>query len=346
MKRLIIISAAVIVLIGIILLFIFFKKGEKDNPLHTTGIVEGTEVNLSAKTAGKISELCCKEGDVVNEGNVVIRLESDDITASVKQAKAGIERAKAEINVSESAIENSKANIESAEAEVKNAEADVERARAQMEEAKREMERANALYKDGFISKAELDSKITNYDTAVSGHEASKAKLRASISRKDAAAAQLNTSISQLYSSKARLKEAEAGLLYQMARLNDTIIKAPISGTVVFKAAEKGETISPGITILTIVDLGNLWVRIDMEETLIGSVELGTEAIIKAEGIKARAFKGKVSEIGRYAEFATQRDVTQGRQDIKTFKIKIRLEDNAGMLKPGMTVSVEMPIKR
>lgn len=346
MKKLIIISLAVIILIGITLLFIFIKKGEKDNLLHTTGIVEGTEVNLSAKTAGKISELCCKEGDVVKEGTVVVRLESDDITASFKQARAGIERAKAEINVSESAIENSKANIESAEAEVKNAEADVNRARAQMEEAKRQMERASALYKDGFISKEDLDLKTTNYDTAVSGHEASKAKLNASISKKDAAAAQLNTSISQLYSSKARLKEAEAGLLYQMARLDDTIIKAPISGTVVFKAAEKGEIASAGITILTIVDLVNLWVRIDMEETLIGSVELGTEAVINADGIKDRTFKGNVSEIGRYAEFATQRDVTRGRQDIKTFRIKIRLEDNANMLKPGMTVNVEMPIKR
>ena len=346
MKKLIIISLAIIVLIGIIILFIFFKKGEKDNLLHTTGIVEGTEVNLSAKTAGKISELCCKEGDVVKEGNVVVRLESDDITASVKQAKAGIERAKAEVNVSESAIENSKANIESAEAEVKNAEADMERARAQMEEAKRQMERASALYKDGFISKEDLDLKTTSYDTAVSGHEASKAKLNASISKKDAAAAQLNTSISQLYSSKARLKEAEAGLSYQMAKLNDTIIKAPISGTVVFKAAEKGEIVSAGITILTIVDLGNLWIRVDMEETLIGHVELGTEAFIKAEGIKDRTFKGNVSEIGRYAEFATQRDVTRGRQDIKTFRVKIKLGDKSGILKPGMTVRVDVPIKR
>ena len=346
MKKLIIIPLAVIVLIGIILIFIFFKKGEKDNLLHTTGIVEGTEVNLSAKGAGKIYELCCKEGDIVKEGNVVIRLESDDITASVKQAKAGIERARAEVNVSESAIENSKANIESAKAEVKNAEAEVERAKAQMEEAKRQMERATALYKDGFISKEDLDLKTTNYDAAGAGLEASRAKLMASISKKDAAIAQLNTSINQLSSSKARLKEAEAGLSYQMARLNDTIIKAPVSGTVVFKAAEKGEFVSPGITILTIVDLSNLWVKTDLEETLIGLVELGTEAIIKAEGLKDRTFKGNVLEIGRYAEFATQRDVTRGRQDIKTFRVKLKLEDNAGMLKPGMTVNVNIPKKR
>jgi hypothetical protein len=57
-------------------------------------------------------------------------------------------------------------------------------------------------------------------------------------------------------------------------------------------------------------------------------------------------FKGKVSELGRYAEFATQRDVTRGRQDIKTFRVKINIEDSAGLLKPGMTVEVEIPQKK
>jgi hypothetical protein len=51
-------------------------------------------------------------------------------------------------------------------------------------------------------------------------------------------------------------------------------------------------------------------------------------------------FKGTVSEMGRYAEFATQKDVSKGRQDIKTFKIKITVPDSGGFLKPGMTVQV------
>jgi HlyD family secretion protein len=74
-------------------------------------------------------------------------------------------------------------------------------------------------------------------------------------------------------------------------------------------------------------------------------VALDSEAFIRAEGIPGKVFKGKVSEIGRYAEFATQRDVTRGRQDIKTFRVKVKVTDTGGVLKPGMTVEVEIPKK-
>jgi HlyD family secretion protein len=93
------------------------------------------------------------------------------------------------------------------------------------------------------------------------------------------------------------------------------------------------------------VDTDNLYLRVDVEETLIGVVVLGGKAFITADGIPHKVFEGKVSEIGRYAEFATQRDVTRGRQDIKTFKIKIRLTDPQGVLKPGMTTEVKIPRK-
>jgi HlyD family secretion protein len=345
MKKKIIISSAIIIIAVIAFFFFFFSKKEKINSLHTTGIVEGVEVNISSKVAGRISELCCKEGDAVKEGAVVVRLESDDITASVRQAKAGVERAKADIMVAESQVENSKANLKNAEAEIVYIEAELEKAKTQLEEARRQKDRADSLHKDGYISKAELDLAVTNYDTALANYEAAKARLTAYVSRRDAAASQVAASESQLSSARAGLKEAGAALSYQMARLNDTVIKTPISGAVVFKALEKGETVSPGIVILTIVDLNNLWIRIDLEETIIGLIKLGGDVLIRIEGIKGTIIKGKVLEIGRYAEFATQKDVTRGRQDIKTFRVRIKPEDISGILKPGMTVKVEVPIK-
>jgi HlyD family secretion protein len=346
MKKRIIIAAGIVVLSALILSVFLFGKGENKNLLRTTGIVETTEVNISSKIPGRISELCCKEGDIVKEGGVIIRLESDDITASVEQARAGVERARFDLKVSETVIENSRANISSSEAEIKNAEAEVEVARLQMEEAGRGMKRADALFKEGFISKADMDLKVTSYGTSVSAYEASKARLNAVVSKKDAAKAQLNTSLSQFNSSKARLKESKAVLLYQIAKLNDTVIKTPIGGTVVFKAIEKGETVTAGTMLLTIADLNNLWIRIDLEETIIGAIHLGDDVIIRIESAKDKTFKGSIMEIGRYAEFATQKDVTRGRQDIKTFRVKIKTEDTMGILKPGMTVDINIPVKK
>jgi multidrug resistance efflux pump len=341
-----------LIFIGIIILiavavsiFFFTKRSDKSDSIRTTGIVEGVEVNISSTVPGRILEECCKEGDAVREGAIVIKLESDDLRASVEQALAGVEKAKAEVKVSESAIESSKANIKSSEADIRDAEAEVERARVQMEEAKREMDRQNALFKKEIIPKASLDIAVTNYDTAVANYASSKAKLTATLAKRDAAEAQLNTAVDQLNSAKASLKQSEANLSYAQAKLAETIIRSPISGAVVYKALEKGEMVSPGVTILTIVDLNNLYVRVDIEETLVGSVILNSEATIKIENIPGRIFKGKVSEIGRYGEFATQRDVTRGREDIKTFRVKIALDEPGGFFKPGMTVEVEIPKK-
>ena len=338
------IAVACVVLTVVAVLFLFFSKRRgKPESIQTTGIVEGLEVNISTMVPGTIAKEWCKEGDSVREGDTLIELESADLQASVEEALAAVEKAKAEIRVSDSAIKASKANSTNAEAEIKNAEADVEKARAQMEEAKRHMERLQALYEREVISKESSEIAATDYDTTVASYDASKAKLMAAASNRDAAAAQLATAENQLDSAKANLGQSEANVSYARAKLAQTIIKSPISGTVVFKALEQGEWVSPGVTILTIVDLSHLYVRADVEETTVGDIALGGEALIKAEGSIDRVFKGRVSEIGRYAGFATQKDVTRGRQDIKTFRVKIAVEDSGEFLKPGMTVEVEIP---
>jgi HlyD family secretion protein len=343
MRRRLILVAVVLLIVAASMFFFFFKRGGRSESIQTTGVVEGLEVNISAMVPGTIAKEWCKEGNPVREGDTLIELESEDLQASVEEALAAVEKAKAEIRVSDSTIKASKANITNAEAEIKNAEADVEKARAQMGEAKRHMERLQALYEREVISKESSEMAATDYDTTVASYDASKAKLMAAASNRDAAAAQLATAENQLDSAKANLGQSEANVSYARAKLAQTIIKSPISGTVVFKALEQGEWVSPGVTILTIVDLSHLYIRADVEETTVGDIALGGEALIKAEGSIVRVFKGRVSEIGRYAAFATQKDVTRGRQDIKTFRVKIAVEDSGEFLKPGMTVEVEIP---
>ena len=343
-KRSVLIAVAVLIII-IVFIFFYFNKGKKAETIKSTGIIEGVEVNLSSKVSGRISFICCNEGDPVKEGEVAIKLESEDLSALVKQASAGVERAKAEVKVSESAIGNVQANIVTAETDIKTAESDLEKARVQMELAKSEMDRSNALYKKDFISKESLDLAVTAYNASVADYMSSKSRLASAHSKRDAAVTQLKTAESQLTSAKANIKQSEANLSYNFAKLADTIITSPLSGNVVFKALEKGETVSPGMTILTIVDMKDIYARVDIDETLIDNVALNSKAIIRTEGTPERIFKGIVYEIGRYAEFATQRDVTRGRQDIKTFRVKIKLDDTGGALKPGMTVEVEIPRK-
>jgi len=336
---LIVVSIAVLLAFGVFLL----SRNRPPRELHATGIIDGIEVNLASKVAGKISRICCNEGDKVQAGRVVITLESDDIKASLEQAVAGVERANADVKVAEASIGNSRANLLAAEAEVKGAAADLEKAGAQMEESRRQADRREDLYKRNLIAKESRDQSVTEYAVSVATYESSKEKLNAARSRRTAAAGQLDAAVSQRNASKAMRKEAEANRAFFRSKLDDTSIVTPVTGTVIFKAFETGEVVSPGATVLTIVDLDSLYARVDIDETKIGRVVLNHKAFVRVEGVPGKTFEGKISEIGRYGEFATQRDVVRGREDIKTFRVKVRVDDPSGVLKPGMTVDVEFP---
>jgi HlyD family secretion protein len=313
--------------------------------LRATGIIDGVEVNLSPKVAGRISWICCKEGDTVTADQVAVTLESEDLKASVDQAAAAVERAKADIRTAQASIGNARANMISAGADMKSAAADVERARSQSEESKREATRAEELYKKEFISREARDQTVSSYEVNAAALLSSKEKFNSASSRRDAASSQLTAAESQLTSSRAMQKEAEAALAFSKSKLADTVIKTPVTGVVIFKSMEAGETVSPGVTIMTIVDLNSLYARVDVDETKIGGVVLNGSAAVTVDGLPGKVFRGSISEIGRYAEFATQRDVVRGREDIKTFRVKVRVEDPAGLLKPGMTVEVAIPQK-
>jgi HlyD family secretion protein len=346
-RRRVLIALLCVLVVAAALIGIWHLSREKEElSLYVTGIIDGMEVNLSPKVGGRISSICCKEGDGVRMGQVAISLESDDIKASVRQAQAGVERARSDVKAAEASAETYKANLIGAEADIRSAAADLARAREQMEEAKNEAARREELYAKNLISKESRDQLVSSYMVNAAACEASREKLDSVRSKKDAAVGQINAALSQVNASRSALKEAEANLAFSRSKLADTVIATPVTGTVIFKAFETGETVSPGETILTVIDLDNLYARVDIDETKIGNVVLHGDAFVTVEGVPGRVFKGRITEIGRHAEFATQRDVIRGREDIKTFRVKVGVDDPSGILKPGMTVDVEIPKKR
>jgi HlyD family secretion protein len=331
------------VLLAGALLYLFYAKTIPNNIIRTSGIIEAREVNLASKISGRIAELCCNEGDRVQAGQVVIRLDSGDLEAAVQESRAGVQRAKADVTVWESSIKTAKANIDSAQADIQTAQAELDKTQAQVADAGRRLERSRALHERTFVSQEALDAATMTYDAAVADNASAKSKLAAANAKKLAVMAQLDTAEKQLETAKAALSQAQATLDFNQAKLADTIITSPMAGTVVFKALERGETVSPGETVLTIDDLSDRYARVDIDETRVDGIVLGSEVTLATEGSPGTPFKGRVSEIGRYAEFATQTDVSGGRQDIKTFRVKIAVDDPAGLLKPGMTVEVQIP---
>jgi len=216
--------------------------------------------------------------------------------------------------------EQAEANLEVAKANVMTASAEIDKAKVRIEDTKRDLDRNSKLLEKKLVAQNDVDKAQTAYDTAVAdmnGAEAQKALAEASV------------------------KQSEAALKVSKTDLDDTVIYSTLSGVVTLRAYEPGEMASVGSTILTIVDLSDIWVRVDVEETAVSRIKLGDIVGIHIDSLPGQEFKGRVSEINSEGEFATQRDVKRGRQDIKTYRVKAKIDEPKGVLKQGMTATVE-----
>ena len=240
------------------------------NVIQTVGIVEAPEVNISSRIGGRIASLPLLEGDVVEAGQVVCRIEDVDIRNQLAKARA-----------------------------------DLAEAGAELADAERSMQRYRILFSKNVISVQARDDAATRVD-------------------KDRAAVQ----------------SAQANVQYYQDQLTDTQIRSPISGVVVSKNLEVGEWVNPGTAILTVDDLSTIWARVDLEETQLGFVKVGSPAQVTLPTQPPTALPGQVMAIGQEGQFATETDVRRGRQDIRTFYIKVRLLQPGGIAKPGMTAEV------
>jgi HlyD family secretion protein len=331
-----------ITLAGVLVYFKFKKPEKPSDCIETTGLIEATEVGLSPKIAGRIDWLCCKEGEGIKAGALAVRLDNKELKAKVLQGRKALNAAQASLKISEANLENTKLEVDTVKAEIQAAEAEVARMNALTEDAKKNLQRVSGLFKDGLISEREMDSAKTNYD-------ANYAQLDSAMARKRATDAKLKTSLSnikaaeaQVSSARAKMQESQAALNVLETQLMDTEIISPIDGVVVYKAFETGEIVNAGAPIYTIHDFKNIWARVAIEETIIGEIRLGNKAMITASALPDREFNGEVIEIGREGEFATQRDVTRGRSDIRTFRVKIGIKEPNGLLKSGMTVKAKI----
>jgi len=342
-KRKLIILLVIIAAIIMAILFYNWQKGinSTDKPVEATGIIETTEVDVSPEIQEKIEWLCCEEGVEVKKGDVLVRLYDRKLVARVNEGRALLTGAVARHEEARANLENSKARVESAKAVVEAAQSEIDRSRALNEDARGNFKRISELFRDGYATKKDMDATKTIFD-------ATTAQMSAAVSKKISDEASISTAMAgvksaeaQVSSAKASIEEAKARLQLTETLLKDSVIASPVNGLITYKAFETGETAMPGKAIYTIHDMQKIWARVDLEESDIGRIKLNGKAVVSSNALPEKIFDGEVTEIGREAAFATQRDVSRGRQDIKTFRVKVLVKSPDGLLKPGMTVAVK-----
>ncbi len=137
-------------------------------------------------------------------------------------------------------------------------------------------------------------------------------------------------------------RAAEAQKVKADVRLGYTEVRAPLAGIVDVRAARTGEFLNPGQAIVTLIDPDDLWVRADVEETYIDRVRLGDRITVRLPSGAERV--GTVIFRGVDAGFATQRDVSRTKRDIRTFEVRLRVDNRDRQLAVGMTAYVLLPV--
>ena len=197
-----------------------------------------------------------------------------------------------------------------------------EQAAAQLIQARADLENAQLNFKriEGLYSN-KVES-VETYDQMRTAYDAAKAKVESIQSLIDASRAQ---------EEKARVQ------------LSYTRIVSPIHGIVDTRVALRGEVVAPGQAIVTLINPDNLWVRADVEETYIDTIRLGEKMTVTLPSGATR--EGTVFYRGADADYATQRDVSRTKRDIRTFEIRLRCDNADRALAVGMTAYVTLPLK-
>jgi multidrug resistance efflux pump len=330
---------------------IYYAIGHGASSLRLTGIVTTDAVVVSSEIQGRLQNLSVNQGDVVQQGQLLGRIQPQEWKADVsfyanteQQSAAQVAQAEADLKYQEAQTSN---QIRQAEANLGASEAQVAQADADLENAKLNYERLEGLFQRGVEPPQTHDQARTTFE----GAQAHGESLRKQVQAAQAAVALAQANVEQVAARRAMLEAsrhqwAAAAAQKQKAqvRLDYTEIRAPVSGIVDVRAALQGEVVNPGQAIVTLIDPDNLWVRVDVEETYIDRIRLGQKMQVRLPSGALR--EGTVFYRGIDADYATQRDVSRTKRDIKTFEIRLRVDNKDRALGVGMTAYVVLPLPK
>jgi multidrug resistance efflux pump len=232
-------------------------------------------------------------------------------------------------------------DVANAQAKVSSAKAQLLQAKATLDRTESDSRRAIALAKAGIASDQERVQAETNLQAAQATVQAQEQLVRAAEAELNSAIArtqQANAAKSTVASTEADVKSAIAQKNQAAVRLGYTNVYAPVSGTVSVRAARQGEVVNIGAPIVTIVDLNDTWARVAIPETYADRIGYGDVLRVRLPG--GTVMSGKVFFKGVEGDFATQRDVSRRKRDIKTIVLKVRMDNPKGAFVPGMTAEV------
>jgi multidrug resistance efflux pump len=326
----------------------YFYSTDRTSDTVLIGIVDANQVIVSSKIMGRVEKLYVDEGSKVKAGDLIAEIDSAELVAQKNAAEATIHAYDSQVSSMQATeaqtLGETKSGVVNAQARLASAKATLVQAQADLARVQSDSERMMALAKAGVESEQDrvraeeqLNAQKAVVLSAQKNVDAAQADLNTAVARthqQRAAASNVAANEAQVANAKAQLAEADT-------RLGYTRIYAPVSGTVSVRATRQGEVVNPGEPIVTIIDFGDTWVRAEAPETESRFVAVGDKLNVRLP--QGKPIEGTVIFKAVESDFATQRDVSRRKRDIKTIGLKLKVDNPDGALVPGMTAEVLLP---
>jgi HlyD family secretion protein len=331
--------------IGAISVAYYLISTPSNRDLVLIGTVDSNQVIVSPQVQGRIIKLLVDEGTQVKQGDLIAELDPLELEAEERAASANISSLQhkvAEMRYTEKGTQGSTTgSVANARAKLAASRAQLAQAEATLVRTESDSRRTIELAKQGVASEqdsVQAQSSLTAQQATVQSFKEQVGAAEADLNMAIANTNQAPAAKSTVESVRADLASAQEQRKEAGVRLGYTKIYAPVTGTVSVRAARGGEVLNAGSPIVTIVDLGDTWVRAAIPETQADHVGLGDTLRVRFPG--GTVTSGKVFFKSAEADFATQRDVSRSKRDIKTIVLKVRLDNPKGAYVPGMTAEV------
>jgi HlyD family secretion protein len=292
------------------------------------GETDAKQVNVAAKVSGRVDSLFVREGDSVRRGQIVATLDGPEIRAKAAQAVAARDAARAV---------RDKARNGSREQDIQAARNNWLRAVASATIAETTYARLDRLERDGVVPAQKRDEAEASLRASREGAEAAKAQYdlaTAGARSEDKAAA------------FADLRRAEGAVAEAESYVSENVLRSAVNGQVLNKIMEQGELVSPGQPVITIVDLSDQWITLNLREDRLAGLRIGDTLVATIPAVDSTARPFAVYYISPLGAFATWRATREaGGFDVRTFEVRARPIHPLPALRPGMSALVDWPRK-
>ena len=276
------------------------------------GRIEAVQIDVAAKNAGRITEILVDEGEFVMAGQVLAIMDTQVLQAQLSEAEANLRHALI-------GIETAQAQVRQREAEKNAAAAVMAQRRIERDAAVKRYARTEELARKGNASSQLLDDDNTRLQASKAGLSASEANLAAS----DAA---IGAARAQVVGAEANVAAARATIQRIEAEIEDSSLKSPRDGRVQYRIAEPGEVVAGGGKVLSLVDLGDVYMTFFLPTEAAGRVALGSDVRLILDAAPHYVIPAKASFVSDVAQF-TPKSVETAEERLKlTFRIKARID--------------------